>query len=72
LIWILILSDCSLRVVALAGQTSDNRAALMVAPIGPLATVSRESRQARKGATVVVILCAEVWLVGVTAIYTPL
>ena len=44
----------------------------MVAPIGPLATVSRESRQARKGATVVVILCAEVWLVGVTAIYTPL
>jgi hypothetical protein len=44
----------------------------MVALIGPLATVSRESRQARKGATVVVMLCAEVWLVGVTAIYTPL
>jgi hypothetical protein len=44
----------------------------MVSLIGPLATASRESRQARKGATVVVMLCAEVWLVGVTAIYTPL
>jgi hypothetical protein len=42
----------------------------MVALTGPLATASRESRQARKGATVVVTLCAEVWLVGVTAIYT--
>ena len=42
----------------------------MVSLTGPLATASRESRQARKGATVVVTLCAEVWLVGVTAIYT--
>ena len=29
---------------------------------GPLATISYELRQARKGATVVVDLCAEVWL----------
>ena len=41
---------------------------LMVAPFGPLATASREPRQARKGATVVVTLCAEVWLLGVIAI----
>jgi hypothetical protein len=41
----------------------------MVALTGPLATASRESRQARKGATVVVTLCAEVWLVRVTAIF---
>jgi len=40
----------------------------MVSLTGPLATASRESRQARKGATVVVTLCAEVWLVRVTAI----
>ena len=40
----------------------------MVALTGPLATASREPRQARKGATVVVTLCAEVWLVRVTAI----
>ena len=29
---------------------------------GPLATISYELRQAWKGATVVVDLCAEVWL----------
>ena len=40
----------------------------MVALTGPLATASREPRQARKGATVVVTLCAEVWLLGVIAI----
>ena len=40
----------------------------MVSLIGPLATASHESRQARKGATVVVTLCAEVWLLGVIAI----
>ena len=40
----------------------------MVAPFGPLATASHELRQARKGATVVVTLCAEVWLLGVIAI----
>ena len=39
----------------------------MVAPSGPLATVDYESRQARKGATVVVTLGAEVWLLGVIA-----
>jgi len=44
----------------------------MVALTGPLATASRESRQARKGATVVVTLCAEVWLVRVTAIFLVL
>ena len=41
----------------------------MVALTGPLATASREPRQARKGATVVVTLCAEVRLVRVTAIF---
>ena len=40
----------------------------MVAPNGPLATVDYEPRQARKGATVVVTLGAEVWLLGVIAI----
>ena len=44
------------------------RFASMVAPSGPLATANREPRQARKGATVVVTLCAEVWLLGVIAI----
>ena len=43
----------------------------MVALTGPLATANREPRQARKGATVVVTLCAEVWLVGVTAFSNP-
>ncbi len=43
----------------------------MVPLIGPLATASREPRQARKGATVAVMLCAEVWLMGVTAINYP-
>jgi hypothetical protein len=33
-------------------------------PIGPPATLNREPRQARKGATVVVAACAGMWLVG--------
>jgi hypothetical protein len=37
----------------------------MVALIGPFATRNFELRQAWKGATVEVDLCAEVWLVGV-------
>jgi hypothetical protein len=36
----------------------------MVTPVGPLAMIGYEPRQARKGATVVVISCAEVWLAG--------
>ena len=36
----------------------------MVAPVGPLATIDRELRQARKGATVAIDSCAGVWLVG--------
>ena len=44
------------------------RSVSMVSLIGPLATANRESRQARKGATVAVTLCAEVWLLGVIAI----
>ena len=36
----------------------------MVAPVGPLATLGSEPRQARKGATVVADACAGVWLVG--------
>ena len=38
----------------------------MVACTGPLATISRKPRQARKGATVVVTSGAGVWLVQVT------
>jgi len=36
----------------------------MVTPVGPLATISCEPRQARKGATVAVTSCAGVWLAG--------
>lgn len=44
----------------------------MVAPFGPLATMSREPRQARKGATVAAKSCAGVWLIGdTTLIYLP-
>jgi len=38
----------------------------MVTIIGPLATISCEPRQARKGAAAAVNLCAGVWLVVVT------
>ena len=40
---------------------SGQRFLVMVAS-GPLATINNEPRQARKGATVVMDLCAEVWL----------
>jgi hypothetical protein len=40
----------------------------MVGPAGPLATISREPGQARKGAAAAVTLCAGVWLVGFTSI----
>jgi len=36
--------------------------AVMVGPFGPLATISREPGQARKGAAAAVTLCAGVWL----------
>ena len=39
----------------------------MVAPIGPLATIDCELRQAWKGATVAIDSCAGVWLVGVAS-----
>ncbi|AHY42530.1 hypothetical protein UIB01_08530 [Stutzerimonas decontaminans] len=39
---------------------------------GPLATISREPGQARKGAAAAVTLCAGVWLVGFTSITTIL
>ena len=38
---------------------------VMVAPAGSLAMIGSELRQARKGATVIADLCAEVLLVGV-------
>ena len=41
----------------------------MVTLIGPLATISRELRQARKGAAVAAILGAGVWLVWVATLY---
>lgn len=37
---------------------------VMVGPVGPLATISREPGQARKGAAAAVTLCAGVWLAG--------
>ncbi len=40
----------------------------MVALSGPLATVCHKPRQARKGATVVVKVCAGVWLVRAPSI----
>jgi len=43
----------------------------MVAPFGPLATMSREPRQARKGATVAAKSCAGVWLIGDTTLTFP-
>ena len=42
----------------------------MVGPVGPLATISREPGQARKGAAAAVTLCAGVWLAGFTSITT--
>lgn len=42
----------------------------MVGPAGPLATISREPGQARKGAAAAVTLCAGVWLVGFTSMTT--
>lgn len=40
----------------------------MVAWVGPLATIIRESGQAWKGAATAVDLCAGVWLVQVAAL----
>jgi len=57
------------ELVALDCQTSDNlRASLTVALFGSLATIICKPRQARKGATVVVPSCAEVWLLRVATI----
>src|SRR5690606_31255389 len=42
----------------------------MVGAAGPLATISREPGQARKGAAAAVTLCAGVWLVGFTSMTT--
>jgi len=44
------------------------QALAMVVRIGPLATLDREPRQARKGATVTVDAGAGVWLVRATAL----
>ena len=44
----------------------------MVTPAGPLAMIDCEPRQARKGATVVVISCAEVWLAGEATRFIPI
>ncbi len=40
----------------------------MVAPVGPLATRSREPGQTRKGATVAVSAGAGVWLAGIASL----
>ena len=44
----------------------------MVGPAGPLATISREPGQARKGAAAAVTLCAGVWLAGSTSSFQAL
>jgi hypothetical protein len=43
----------------------------MVALVGPLATIDGESRQARKGATVIVKSCAGMWLARDTTQIPP-
>ena len=43
----------------------------MVTLFGPLATISYQPRQARKGATVVVTSCAGVWLDWVATLTVP-
>lgn len=40
----------------------------VVAPVGPPATRNHEPRQARKGATVVMDVCAGMWLAGAISI----
>ncbi|KEQ12165.1 hypothetical protein GZ78_27330 [Endozoicomonas numazuensis] len=44
------------------------RRLFVVGPVGPLAMVNCELRQARKGATVAVTPCAGVWLAGFASI----
>ncbi len=46
----------------------DETSVFLVGPVGPLAMISCEPRQARKGATVAVTSCAGVWLVGFASI----
>ena len=60
--------NCYKRLHLLSKPRIISRFVLMVTPFGPLATASHELRQARKGATVMITLCAEVWLLGVIAI----
>lgn len=43
---------------------------VMVGPVGPLATISREPGQARKGAAAAVTSCAGVWLAGLTSSFS--
>ena len=45
---------------------------VMVGPAGPLATITREPGQARKGAATAGTSCAGVWLVGFTSNYFSL
>jgi len=53
-------------------QTHHNAPLVMVTLSGPLAMISCEPRQARKGATVAVTSCAGVWLDWVaTLCYSP-
>jgi hypothetical protein len=53
-------------------RASCDYASLYGGLIGPLAIVSCEPRQARKGATVAVRLCAGVWLVRLPPSLFPL
>ena len=60
-------SGCKLPISRYNGAARRQAGFVMVGPAGPLATISREPGQARKGAAAAVTLCAGVWLVGFTS-----
>jgi len=64
------MGQCRIRACLPGGIRWNDKS--MVARAGPLATASREPRQARKGAAVAVNPCAGVWLVRVASSMPPL
>ena len=66
----LVVGGCKLLISRYNGAARRQAGFVMVGPAGPLATISREPGQARKGAAAAVTLCAGVWLVGFTSITT--
>ena len=54
----------SLRLVVTMARPVAMTGFVMVGPVGPLATITREPGQARKGAATAGTSCAGVWLAG--------